>query len=140
MEGGKQMSGFLDKLKNGFAEAGNKAKIMVDVNLLKLQMGQEEHEIREIFESMGEKVFHLYQTGDVSSIREQIEGECQRVIQKMEEIHRLELRVIELNDEKECPNCKQTLQKEVRFCPECGYAFEEEKMKEEEHEETGEEI
>lgn len=126
------MSGFLDKLKNGFAEAGNKAKIIVDVNRLKMQIAQEEREMKETFTMMGEKVFDHYLVNALDGAKEEMMEDCRKIVRIKEEIHQLELKVMELNDEKECPECKEVLAKEVRFCPECGYQFEDIVMYDEE--------
>lgn len=131
------MSGFLDKLKNGFAEAGNKAKQMVDVNRLKLQISQEELEMREMYRAIGEKVFELYQTNDLNRVAEAVEEECRNILRKQEELRELETKVFALNDEKECPSCKTVAERSIRYCPECGFRFEEFAEDAEAGEETG---
>lgn len=47
---------FLDKLKSGVSEAGTKAKILVEINRLKLINVGKQNEISGLYKEIGEKV------------------------------------------------------------------------------------
>jgi flagellar biosynthesis chaperone FliJ len=47
----------MDKMKSGFSEAGSKAKVMVEVNKLRLQNSSKQKEIEHHYQEIGRIVF-----------------------------------------------------------------------------------
>lgn len=125
------MSGFLDKFKKGAAEAGEKAKVLLEVNKIKLQITQKQKEIDDEYKKIGELVFKAYQNETTEDSNGAIEECCKNCIKKREEIQEMEDKVRELNeektygasDDKTCPTCGKLVGSERKFCPACGHNF-----------------
>lgn len=115
---------FLNKLKKGASDAGEKAKVVIEVNKLKLQQSQTQKEINEEFKKMGETVFQLFQNGSFDGLAEMVEDRCNNCMKKQKEIRELEQKIEELNNERKCPNCKEIIDSDIKFCPSCGHSFE----------------
>lgn len=117
------MSNFLEKFKSGVSEASNRAKVMVDVNRLKLQIAQKHKEICEEHEIIGQIVYELFEHQETENLEERVTEHCQKIYDMKKEIGELELKILDLNEEKECPACKKVVPIDSKFCPSCGYRF-----------------
>jgi hypothetical protein len=114
---------FFDKMKKGVHGAGAKAKTMVEVNRLKMQISQKEKEVIELYARIGELVFSAVQKNDYPAAEPAVKTHCQDIIEKREEIAKIYLALKEINNEKEC-TCGRTVAIDVKFCPACGAKFE----------------
>jgi len=113
---------FMDKVKSGFSEAGNKAKIIMEVNRLKMQIGNKEKEIEKLYQNIGRSFF----LNAVGRAADNTEADYQSIV---EEILRLENEIEEtkkqiktLTNEKDCV-CGKPAPLDARFCPSCGHTF-----------------
>ncbi|WP_432407285.1 double zinc ribbon domain-containing protein [Wukongibacter sp. M2B1] len=122
---------FFDKLKKGASEAGEKAKIMIEINKVKVQIFQTEKELKDEFKTIGETTFELYKKGNFDKLLESIEENCNNCLKKLEEIKELELEIKEINDGKKCPDCNKDVSYDTKFCYYCGYKFKVKDYKEE---------
>lgn len=115
---------FFDKLKQGANGAGGKAKGIIEVNKLKIQVSQKTKEIDETLQNIGKTVFDLYQKKNMDELLNLVEAQLQFCIDKKEEIKSLEIKIKELINEKDCPECSKVVPLETKFCSSCGYRFE----------------
>ncbi|WP_432662811.1 zinc ribbon domain-containing protein [Wukongibacter baidiensis] len=122
---------FFDKLKKGASEAGEKAKVIIEINRVKMQISQAQKELQDEFKKIGETTFELYKKGNFDGLSELIEGNCNNCLKKLEEIEALELEAKEITDGKKCPDCNKVVDYDTRFCSFCGYKFETQDEKEE---------
>lgn len=121
---GEKSMGFFDKLKKGASEAGEKAKIMIEINRVKMQISQAQKELQEEFKKIGETTFELYRKGNFDELAELINENCNNCLKKEEEIEALQLEMKEISDTKICPECNKEVNNDTKFCSSCGYKFE----------------
>ncbi|PAD80232.1 MULTISPECIES: zinc ribbon domain-containing protein [Paenibacillus] len=115
---------FFDKFKAGVSEAGNKAKILVEVNKLKLQNSSKRSEIDGQLLEIGKIVYASAESGAWPPDRQSFEA-CMRRIQELKfEMEQNELQIANLSDEKLCRACGKSSAMNARFCPHCGATFE----------------
>lgn len=113
---------FLDKMKKGLTEAGSKAKEMVDVGRLSLQIDHKRKELEQLYAKIGEKTFQCVQANDMVNLEADVEGFCREIIQKRHEISELEQNISDIKNKKTC-SCGQSVPIEAKFCPFCGNKF-----------------
>lgn len=114
--------GFLDKVKSGLNDAGNKAKILVDVNRLKLQNSSKRKEIEEIQQQIGQLVFEAAVGRRVEVGIHELQPKYDRILELELEIQENKAQINALSDEKECV-CGKTAPLEAKFCSSCGRTF-----------------
>ena len=56
--------------------------------------------------------------------------ECKQIDEMSNEIEKIRQECLELKDKKQCPKCFKEIDKNVKFCPECGAKQEQEEAKE----------
>lgn len=113
---------FFDKLKSGVAEAGNKAKIAVEVNRLKMQNSTKQKEIDHEYQQIGKMVFDSLKREEGVCGPEQLQPMVERILQLQDEIQLNQHQINVISDEKKCA-CGHTVPLAARFCPECGHQF-----------------
>lgn len=114
--------GFLDKVKSGLNDAGNKAKTLVDVNRLKLQNSTKRKEIEELQQQIGQIVFEAAVGRRPEAGIGELQPRYDRIIALEQEIQENKKQIQILSDEKECV-CGKTVPLEARFCSACGRTF-----------------
>lgn len=119
------MNNLFDKFKKGVSDAGNKAKTMVDINKIKMQISQKSKEIMVEYKNIGEIVYKSFREDTLENIGELIQDRCRMIIEREEEIRQLNQKIEEISNEKECV-CGKIVPLDTTFCPSCGYKFEEE--------------
>ncbi|MCM3632353.1 zinc ribbon domain-containing protein [Paenibacillus camelliae] len=113
---------FLDKLKSGVSEAGTKAKILVEINRLKLINVGKQNEISGLYKEIGEKVALAAEAGQelqLSFFSHQLE---QISILKTE-IEQNQLKMLNLADDKQCPSCNRSNPIDAIGCVHCNASF-----------------
>ncbi|GGG08981.1 zinc ribbon domain-containing protein [Paenibacillus abyssi] len=113
---------FFDKLKTGVTEAGNKAKVAVELNRLKMQNSTKQKEIAQHYEEIGKQVFMSVAGRSPEFQDEQIRPFIDRVLQLEAEIQSNLQQMKTISDEQECV-CGKTVALDTRFCPHCGHQF-----------------
>ena len=113
---------FFDKLSKKASKAykvtADKTGKIAKETKLKLKMSDLKSKIEEIYENIGEIVYQGYKSEE--QIEEKINEKCKEIDGINKEINSLEEQCIELRDKKICVNCKQEINKTVKFCPNCG--------------------
>lgn len=113
---------FFDKLKTGMSEAGSKAKVLVEVNKLKLINVSKQNEINGLYKEIGEKVTlsaELGQELQIAYFSEQLE----KIAMLKTEIEQNQLKIANLSDDKQCPNCQRMIPIDAKQCPHCNNSF-----------------
>ena len=118
---------FFDKLGKKATEAykvtADKTGKLAKETRLKFKMGDLKSKIEDIYEEIGKKV-----------------EECKQIDEMSEKIEKIRQECLELKDKKQCPKCFKEIDKNMKFCPECGAKQEEKKAKEVEVLEKTEEV
>jgi len=119
--GGMNMS-FMNKVKSGFSEAGSKAKIVVEVNKLKLQNSNKQKEIEKLYQNIG-RLFFLNAVGRLEDVAEaNYQSDVAEIVRLESEIEENKKQIKTLTNEKDCV-CGKPAPLDARFCPSCGHTF-----------------
>ncbi len=77
---------------------GNKSQEVVEVGKLKIQISQEEGDIKKLKSEIGEVVFNAYANGEESP-SEQIAGLCDTIVAKLKEIEEIKEKIQEVKND-----------------------------------------
>jgi len=119
------MSSFIDNFKTKAAVVSSKTKDFVEVNRLNMAIVQKEGEIKKEYESIGMSYYKCYANKDSSTLEQLTAGPIGRIETLLDEINDFNVHIRVLKNEKDCPSCNNVVTYESKFCPKCGYQFEE---------------
>ncbi len=115
---------FLDKLGKKASEAykvtADKTGKIAKEAKLKLKMSELKGQINDIYEEIGKKVYEKHIRGEAVDIQKDLEEECTQVDVLSAEIEDMLKECMDLKDKKQCQKCYTQIEKEAKFCPECG--------------------
>ena len=121
---------FFDKLGKKATEAykvtADKTGKIAKETKLKFKMGELKTKIEDIYEEIGKKVYEKHVQKEEISIANDLAEECKQIDEMSSEIERIRQECLELKDKKQCPNCFKEIDRNMRFCPECGAKQEDE--------------
>ena len=124
---------FFDKLGKKASEAykvtADKTGKIAKETKLKFKMGELKSKIEDIYEDIGKKVYETHVKNEEISMNDLLE-ECKQIDEMSEKIEKIRQECLELKDKKQCPKCFKEIDKNMKFCPECGAKQEEEEAKE----------
>ena len=128
---------FFDKLGKKASEAykitADKTGKLAKEAKLRLKIGDLKSQINDIYEEIGKKVYQNHVDSSTIDLKKEIEELCTKIDMLSEEIEIKLKECLELKDKKQCPNCFTEMDKDMKFCPECGAKqeiFEAEKIEE----------
>ena len=125
---------FFDKLGKKASEAykvtADKTGKIAKETKLKFKISELKSKIEEIYEEIGKKVYEKHVAKEEISIEEDLAEQCNNIDQMSNEIEKLLQECLELKDKKQCPECFKEIDKNMKFCPECGAKQETEQVKE----------
>ena len=125
---------FFDKLGKKASEAykvtADKTGKIAKETKLKFKISELKSKIEEIYEEIGKKVYEKHVAKEEISIEKDLAEQCNSIDQMSNEIERLLKECLELKNKKQCPKCFKEIDKNMKFCPECGAKQEEEQVKE----------
>lgn len=112
--------GFFDNLGEKLAATGEevskKAKEMSEVLSLKNQIRTQEDQLKEIYESIGKKVFEAHKDEEGSEYAADFES----IKTALAGIETLNAQIREIKGTKTCSVCGADVEAEASFCPKCG--------------------
>ena len=115
---------FFDKLGKKASEAykmtADKTGKIAKETKMKLKIGELRTQINDIYEEIGKKVYEKHVREENISIEKEIEEKWTQIDVISDEIDSLLKQCLELRDKKQCPKCYTEIEKEVKFCPNCG--------------------
>lgn len=125
---------FFDKLGKKASEAykmtADKTGKIAKETKIKLKIGELRTQVNDVYEEIGKKVYEKHVLEGEISIENEIEEYCTKLDVLSDEIDSLLKQCLELKDKKQCPKCYSEIEKEMKFCPNCGYKQTEENVKE----------
>lgn len=115
---------FFEKLGKKATETFNSAaektnKIAGDTKL-KIKINDCKSKIRDEYEAIGKRVYEKYVLDGNLDVKEEITEQLNKISALTDEIEEYEKQRLELSDMKQCINCKNKIEKNAKFCPECG--------------------
>lgn len=116
---------FFDKLGKTASEAykvtADKTSKMAKEAKMKIRISDLKSKIEDKYEEIGEKVYNEYVNGKKTvNIPKDLEEECKFIKEANDEIDDLLQQCLDINDKKICVKCSAKIEKDVKFCPECG--------------------
>ena len=87
---------------------------------LRMKMGELKNEISDIYEDIGKVVYENHIREDKQDISKELEEKCIKIDCLSDEIEAHLKECLELKDKRQCPNCYVEIDKDTKFCPECG--------------------
>lgn len=125
---------FFDKLGKKASEAykvtADKTGKIAREAKLRMKIGELKSEINDIYEEIGKKVYENHVREEKEDISKDLEEKCTKIDCLSDEIESLLKECLELKDKKQCPKCYTEIDKNVKFCPQCGEKQEVEETKE----------
>ena len=121
---------FFDKLGKKATEAykvtaDKTGKIAKDTKI-KLKMSELKSQINDIYEEIGKLVYEKHTSDEeISGVEEKIEENCTKIDEICEQIDNLLKESMQLRDKRQCPKCYAEIEKESKYCPNCGEKQEE---------------
>lgn len=101
---------------------------------LKLKMNENKSQISDLYKLIGEKVYQKHVREENIDIKAELEEECTKIDVLANEIEEILNQIRELKNKKQCSNCFNEIDLDVKFCPKCG--AEQEVLEEEEAKEV----
>lgn len=115
---------FFDKLGKKATEAykvtADKTGKIAKETKLKFKIGELKTQINNIYEEIGEKVYEKHVREEEISIKKDLEEECTKIDVLSDEIESLLKQCLELKDKRQCEKCYKEIDKDDKFCPNCG--------------------
>lgn len=125
---------FFDKLGQKASEAykvtADKTGKLAKEAKLRMKIGELKSQINEIYKEIGKKVYEKHIREKKICIKEILEEECTKIDVLSAEIDSDLKQCLELKDKKQCQKCFKEIDKDVKFCPDCGAKQEDEPAKE----------
>ena len=115
---------FFDKLTKKATEtykgAAEKTSKIAKEAKLKMKINENKSKINDLYEEIGKKVYQKHTTTEDICIKKDLEEECARIDILSAEIEKYHKEILELSDLKLCIKCKESMDKNAKFCPKCG--------------------
>lgn len=115
---------FLDKLTKKATEtykgAAEKTGKIAKEAKLKMKINDNKSKINDLYQEIGKKVYQKHTANEELCIKKDLEEECAKIDILSAEIDTYHKEILNLSDVKACINCKETIDKEAKFCPKCG--------------------
>ena len=125
---------FFDKLGKKASEAykvtADKTGKIAKETKIKFRIGELKNQINSIYEEIGKKVYEKHIREEELCIKKDLEEQCTKIDVLSDEIDSLLKECLLLKDKKQCQKCYKEIEKDAKFCPNCGEKQKEEPAKE----------
>lgn len=115
---------FFDKLGKKASEAykvtADKTGKIAKETKLKFKIGELKTQINDIYEEIGKKVYEKHIREEDICIKKDLEEQCTKIDVLSDEIDTLLKECLALKDKKQCQKCYKEIEKDDKFCPNCG--------------------
>ncbi len=129
---GRDQMDFFDKLGKKASEAykltADKTGKIAKEAKLRMKISDLKSQINDIYEEIGKKVYENHVREEKEDLNKSLEEECIRIDVLSDEIEDKLKQCLDLKDKKQCPNCYKEIDKNMKFCPECGAKQEDEEV------------
>jgi rRNA maturation endonuclease Nob1 len=127
----------IDKLKEMGSEAykftqESTTKIAKETKL-KMKIAQNKSKINDYYEEIGKEIYKDHLCEKETDVKEKVDELIGKIDGLTDEIEQIQVELLSLKDRKKCEACGKEIEKESKFCPECG-SKQKEVAKEEEKE------
>lgn len=108
------------KASETYKTAAEKTNKIASDTKLRLKISENKAKIDDIYTEIGKKVYQKFVLDGDLNIKDDIKEELEKIKQLTNEIEDCEKQRLELSDMRQCPNCKNKIDKDAKFCPNCG--------------------
>ena len=120
---------FFDKLGQKATEAykatADKTGKLAKEAKLRMKIADLKSQISDIYKEIGKKVYENHVREEKVDLEKELEEECTKIDVMSAEIESNLKQCLELKDKRKCEKCFAEIDKDVKFCPECGAKQEE---------------
>ena len=116
--------GFFDilskKASDTYKGAAEKTGKLAKETKLKIKINDNKSKINVLYQEIGKKVYQKHIDEQEVCIKKDLEEECAKIDILSAEIEKYHKEILELSDLKLCIKCKESMDKNAKFCPKCG--------------------
>ena len=87
---------------------------------LKMKMNENKSKIEDLYNEIGEAVYRRHIATTKENFDEEIQNACEEIDKISKEIEQQNNELLNLKDRKQCPNCHEKIEKEAKYCSNCG--------------------
>lgn len=113
------------KAKETYEGASKKTGELAKEAKLRMKMNENKSDINELYKEIGKKVYEKHTLSEEINIKSDLEEECTKIDVLSAEIESCLKQIRELKDKKQCPKCFSEIDKNAKFCNNCGEKQEE---------------
>lgn len=106
---------------------------------LRMKINENKAKIEELYNEIGEMVYRRHISQSKEEFDEGINNACEQIDKISKEIEKQNHELLSLKDRKQCSNCYEKIEKQAKYCPNCGFQQETSECKQEIYEEKIEE-
>ena len=110
---GKKASAAYDATAEKTSKLAKEAKLRMKIN-------ENKSNIKDLYEEIGKKVYEKHVREENIDINTDLEEECTKIDILTNQIEEILNECLELNNKKQCLKCFAKIDKDCKFCPECG--------------------
>ena len=115
---------FFDKLGKKASEAykvtADKTGKLAKEAKLRMKISELKSQINDIYLDIGAKIYEKHLLKEDINIKNDLEEECTKIDILTNQIEEILNECLELNNKKQCLKCFAKIDKDCKFCPECG--------------------
>lgn len=115
---------FLNKLGKKASEAykvtADKTGKLAKEAKLRMKISELKNEIADVYEEIGKMIYENHVREQKQDITNELGEKCIKIDCLSDEIESILKQCLELKDKKQCLNCYVQIEKDAKFCPECG--------------------
>jgi predicted nucleic acid-binding Zn ribbon protein len=115
------MRGFGEKFSKVVSNTKKQAQALVEVNKLKVAIGKEEDEINAIISRIGQRYVEDHR--EDAGIPPHYRGMLDDILAREANMRTMKAEIDELQGNKTCPDCAQSVEIDKQFCGNCGHRF-----------------
>lgn len=119
---------FFDKIGKKASEAykvtADKTGKIARETKLKFKMSELKTKVEDIYREIGKEIYEKHVENEEVPV-DSINEKCNRIDEINDEIEEINKECLELRDKKKCQKCFKEIEKDMKFCPECGAKQEE---------------
>lgn len=108
------------KATETFNSAAEKTNKIASETKIKLKINDCKSKIKDLYQDIGKVVYQKFVLDGNLEVKEDIEEQLSKISELTNQIEEYEKQILELANMKQCINCKNKIEKNAKFCPECG--------------------
>ena len=108
------------KATETFNSAAEKTNKIASETKIKLKINDCKSKIKDLYQDIGKVVYQKFVLDGNLEVKEDIEEQLSKISELTNQIEECEKQILELANMKQCVNCKNKIERNAKFCQECG--------------------